>query len=261
MKAALRIKCACHEEVDRRRHQSGSLPEGKDRLELSDASCPGLILRVTKTGSKTFLFKYWSPLLSETVGLTLGSYPDVDLAAARAKVADHRKTISLDEDPRRILRAQRRQAAREEELSFDEFADLYIAEYVKGPGFPERPNKKSWQNDVGYLKRPRAEWGKLPAAAATDDDAAELLDVISETAPVSANRTQSVLHTMFKWGKQPGRKYVPSNPLAEMSRRGAFMAAAMTPGANRTTARPFSFPRRLSVSSGASRYWPVTSQP
>ncbi|SHH35558.1 tyrosine-type recombinase/integrase [Bradyrhizobium erythrophlei] len=195
-------------------------PEGKNRLELSDASCPGLILRVTKTGSKTFLFKYWSPLLSKTVGLTLGAYPDVGLAAGRAKVADHRKTISLDEDPRRIQRAQRRQAAREEELSFDYFADLYIAEYVKGPGFPERPNKKSWQNDVGYLKRPRAEWGKLPAAAVTDDDVAELLDVISETAPVSANRTQSVLHTMFKWGKQPGRKYVPSNPLAEMSRRG-----------------------------------------
>jgi hypothetical protein len=143
-------------------------PEGKDRLELSDASCPGLILRVTKTGSKTFLFKYWSPLLSKTVGLTLGSYPDVDLAAARAKVADHRKTISLDEDPRRIQRAQRRQAAREEELLFDDFADLYIAEYVKGPGFPERPNKKSWQNDVGYLKRPRAEWGKLPAVAITE---------------------------------------------------------------------------------------------
>jgi hypothetical protein len=139
-------------------------PEGKDRLELSDASCPGLILRVTKTGSKTFLFKYWSPLLSKTVGLTLGSYPDVDLAAARAKVADHRKTISLDEDPRRIQRAQRRQAAREEELSFDEFADLYIVEYVKGPGFPERPNKKSWQNDVGY---PPPIVSKIPAPEGT----------------------------------------------------------------------------------------------
>ena len=66
-------------------------PEGKNRLELSDASCPGLILRVTKTGSKTFLFKYWSPLLSKTVGLTLGAYPDVGLAAGRAKVADHQE--------------------------------------------------------------------------------------------------------------------------------------------------------------------------
>jgi integrase len=46
------------------------------------------------------------------------------------------------------------------------------------------------------------------------------LDTIAETAPVSANRTQSVLHKMFKWGKQPGRKYVPSNPLADLERRG-----------------------------------------
>jgi hypothetical protein len=37
---------------------------------------------------------------------------------------------------------------------------------------------------------------------------------------VSANRTQSILHKMFKWGMQPGRKYVPSNPLAGLERRG-----------------------------------------
>ncbi|SIO52299.1 Site-specific recombinase XerD [Bradyrhizobium erythrophlei] len=193
--------------------KAAKCPPDKDRLELSDAACPGLILRVTKAGSKTFSFKYWSPLLSKTVALTLGTYPDIDLAAARAKVAEHRKAIASDEDPRAEQRAERRRFTKEEELSFDKFADLYLDEYAK-------PNKKSWTNDVGYLKRPREEWGRLPAASITDDDVADLLDTIAETAPVSANRTQSVLHKMFKWGKQPGRKYVPSNPLADLERRG-----------------------------------------
>src|ERR1700676_4565028 len=71
--------------------KAAKCPPDKDRLELSDAACPGLILRVTKAGSKTFSFKYWSPL-GKTVALTLGSYPDLALAAARSKVADHRKT-------------------------------------------------------------------------------------------------------------------------------------------------------------------------
>jgi len=93
--------------------KAAKCPPDKDRLELSDAACPGLILRVTKAGSKTFSFKYWSPL-GKTVALTLGSYPDLELAAARSKVADHRKTIAADEDPRRLQREVRKKATREQ---------------------------------------------------------------------------------------------------------------------------------------------------
>jgi integrase len=34
-----------------------------------------------------------------------------------------------------------------------------------------------------------------------------------------SNRTQSVLHKLFAWAKEPGRKYVTVNPLADLSRR------------------------------------------
>jgi len=168
--------------------------EDKKRIELSDSACPGLILRVTRAGSKTFLLKYWSPVLSKTVGLTLGSYPALDLAAARRKVGDHRKTIAGGEDPRREQRTERKQIARQEELSFDALADRYLAEYVLGGDggaaavrtfnetgkWPRKvnPNKRSWKNDVSYLKRPREEWGSLTAASITDDDVAEVLDII-----------------------------------------------------------------------------------
>ena len=215
--------------------KAAKCPPGKSRLELTDAGCAGLVLRVTPAGSKSFQFKYWSPLLSKTVGIHLGPYPHMSLSEARAKVAKHREAIAQNKDPRRLVREERQRTSQEEELSFNRLADLYVAEYVIGPSgdvalkvFAEtgkwpavaNPNKKSWKNDVQYLKRPRDEWGKLPAASITDDDVAELLDVIAETAPVSANRTQSVLHTLFKWGKQPGRKYVPANPVAELDRRG-----------------------------------------
>jgi integrase len=215
--------------------KAAKCPTGKSRLDMTDAGCAGLVLRVTPAGSKSFQFKYWSPQLSKTVGINLGSYPGLDLAGARQKVGRHRETIASDEDPRRLQRQERQKVADEEELSFNRLADLYVAEYVIGAGgesalkvFAEtgrwpaipNPNKKSWKNDVQYLKRPRDEWGKMPAASITDDDAAELLDVIAEDAPVSANRTQSVLHTLFKWGKQPGRRYVQINPVSELNRRG-----------------------------------------
>lgn len=213
-------------------------PPEKDYVSVSDDGCKGLQLRVLKSGTKSWFFFYWSPVLSKSVRLSLGHYPDLPLGKAREKVADHRKTIAGDEDPRRKLRQERKRVSREEALSFDDLADLYIAEYVIGGQagkdavriFHETgkwptvlttvPNKKSWKNDIGYLRRPRDAWGNQPAASITDDDVADLLDEIAEDAPVSANRTQSILHKAFKWGMQPGRKYVPSNPLAGLERRG-----------------------------------------
>ena len=76
---------------------------------------------------------------------------------------------------------------------------------------------------MGYLKKPRLHWGHLPASSITPDDAADLLDMIAETAPVGANRTQSILHTMFKWARQPGtkgRKLVIHNPISDLEQRG-----------------------------------------
>ena len=161
--------------------KAAKCPPDKDRLELSDAACQGLILRVTKAGSKTFSFKYWSPLGKTVAAHAWLSTRISELAAAESRWPSHRKTIAVDEDPRRLQR-EKRKAAREQELSFDKFADRYIDEYAK-------PSKKSWKNDVGYLKPLRKEWGRLPAASITDDDVADLLDLIAENAPVSASRT------------------------------------------------------------------------
>ena len=79
--------------------------------------------------------------------------------------------------------------------------------------------KSSWKNDKAYLKKPHAKWKRRIAAEITDDDVAELLEEIGTPAPVSANRTQSILHTLFSWAKEPGRKHVPTNPVADMRRR------------------------------------------
>ncbi|WP_316196531.1 tyrosine-type recombinase/integrase [Bradyrhizobium sp. SZCCHNS3053] len=188
-------------------------PQGKDQVDVSDEACPGLKVRVFQSGAKSFAFTYWSPLLSRAVRISLGRYPDISLSLAREKAAEQRKKIGEDKDPRSEQRRERRAAARAEDLSFEALCDAYLEEYAK-------PNKASWKNDEGYLKRPKVALGHMPAHTVTDDDIADILDEIAENAPVSANRTQSVIHKMFEWARQPGRKYVPSNPITGMSRRG-----------------------------------------
>jgi integrase len=141
---------------------------------------------------------------------TIGPWPAVGLADARERANRLRVDISGGGDPQR--EQMDRRAATANELTFDAVAQRYLDEYA-------RRVKSSWRNDESYLKRPRAAWGKRAVGSITDDDAAALLDKIAATAPVSANRTQSVLHKLFVWAKEPGRKFVAINPLADMRRR------------------------------------------
>ncbi len=181
------------------------------RLQISDAKCQGLELRVTERGAKSFTFQYRSKRDGNVVRLTLGSYPDLSSADARIKAEHFRHMIAKGGDPRDEKRAELTKG-RAQGKTFDEVAELYLEQYAK-------PNKTSWRNDEFYLRRPRAKWRKLPASSITDDHVARLLDEIAGKAPVSANRTQSILHTLFRWAKEPGRKYVERNPAADMPRR------------------------------------------
>lgn len=183
----------------------------KERLQITDARCQGLELRVTPAGAKSFAFKYRSKRDAKVVRLTLGAYPDLPLAKARSIVESHRRLIAEGGHPRDEKRADVTKA-KTQGKTFDEVAELYIENYAK-------PRKASWRNDVSYLRRPRAKWRRLPVGSITDDHVAKLLDEIAVEAPVSANRTQSILHMLFRWAKQPGRKYVAVNPVADMPRR------------------------------------------
>jgi integrase len=186
------------------------------RLEITDAKCQGLELRVTGTGAKSFAFQYRSRRGdNKVVRLTIGSYPDVTLANARTIADQHRKAIADGRDPRDEKRVEAAKVAAKSEgegRTFDAVADEYLDKYAK-------LKKSSWRNDESYLRRPRARWGKMPVTAITDDGVAALLDAVAAEAPVSANRTQSILHTLFRWAREPGRKYITTNPVADMPRR------------------------------------------
>ena len=70
-------------------------------------------------------------------------------------------------------------------------------------------------------------WNDRPLASITDDNAAAMLaDIaIRRGKKTSANQTKHVLHTMFKWAKQPGRKFVTVNPFADLPAPGGAKVA------------------------------------
>ena len=81
-------------------------------------------------------------------------------------------------------------------------------------------------------------WNERPIASISDDDdAAMLADIaVRRGRRAAANQTKHALHTMFKWAKQPGRKFVTVNPFADLPapggarvQRDRFLSADETP--------------------------------
>jgi hypothetical protein len=182
-----------------------SLEPGPAEFTVWDAKLPGFGVRVRPSGAMSFIIVYragtgrTAPSRRYTVGTVGKLAPDAARTQAKALLG----SVANGADPAAEKRDKRPKAT---EVSFDKLCELYLSEYAK-------PNKSSWKNDEGYLNRPRAALGRLPAKSVTDDDIADILDEIAEDAPISANRTQSVIHKMFEWARQPGRKYVPANPI------------------------------------------------
>jgi integrase len=176
-----------------------------------DEKLPGFGVRVRPSGGKSFIVVYragtgrTAPARRFTIAAVGKMAPDQARNQAKILLG----AIASGTDPAAEKRAKRPKRNR---ITFDELARLYLEEYAK-------PRKSSWRNDESYLKRPREKWRRRIAAEITDDDVAELIEEIGATAPVSANRTQSILHTLFAWAKEPGRKHVPSNPVTDMRRR------------------------------------------
>jgi integrase len=176
-----------------------------------DEKLPGFGVRVRPTGGKTFVVVYrvGSGRTAPTRRFTIGAVGKMAPDQARNQAKILLGAVAAGADPATEKRAKRPKRNR---ITFDELAGLYLDEYAK-------PRKSSWKNDESYLKRPREKWKRRAAAEITDDDVAGLIEEIGSTAPVSANRTQSILHTLFAWAKEPGRKYVQSNPVAGMRSR------------------------------------------
>jgi integrase len=191
--------------VDRLRR---SPPRTPSRIEYWDAKTPGLCLRVSASGAATWSLRYRPHSGGSYQRASLGALPAVGLADARAYANRLRVEVAGGADPQRERMAKRAAAANA--FTFERLAQRYLDEYA-------RPRKVSWRNDESYLKRPREAWGARDAATITRRDTITLLDEIKATAPVSANRTHSVLVTLFNWAVED--QLLDATPIAGLKKR------------------------------------------
>ena len=181
---------------------------------IGDAACPGLCLRITPKGVKTFAFAYRNKGTGKVAWLTLGRYPDVPLARAREIANASRKTVADGGTP--LTPKVERAEAEKKTKTYADVVQLYFDAKLS----TLRSGRKSHLTlqRIGRVYG----WNDKPVASITDDDAAAMLhDIADKRGKKSmANQTKHIVHAMFKWAKQPGRKFVAVNPFADLAAPG-----------------------------------------
>jgi len=152
MNATNRRKRLTDQGVERLKYDPKIAPEN-GRLEMTDELCPGLILRVTPKGAKSFSVIYKiqgeggvTPagrlLTGKQHRITLGSTPPLDLRTARERARE----ILLAASEGRDVRHERIQASRKgHENTFDTAFDRFIEQEIK-------PSISSWKNVERVLR-------------------------------------------------------------------------------------------------------------
>ena len=166
------------------------LPKPPKRTVLFEEGT-GFGLRLEPSGRKSFILFYW--FNGKKDGVTLGRYPKLSLADARAVVAKIKQKIERGEDPK--VEIKETQRANRNFYTVGDLCHEYIERHAK-------VKKKSWKEDQRILAKDIIPiWNRRKASDIKRKDVIGLLDnIVERGAAIQANRTLAVIRRMFNFG-------------------------------------------------------------
>jgi hypothetical protein len=177
------------------------------RVDYFDESLPGLALRVTESGHKSWSVHYRTAA-RRLRRLTIGDYPTITLADARKAAHKALRAAAPGEDP-----AAEKLATRRGETVAD-LADEYIERHAK-------KHKRSWKEDQRKLDVDVLPlWRTRKAKEITRRDVRDLIEGIADRgAPIAANRVLALVRKLLNFAVQ--RDWIDANPAALIAKPGA----------------------------------------
>ncbi len=168
-----------------------------------DAVVPGLALRITATGAKSWVLV--TRLKGRVIWDTLGKPPGLSLPAARDLARDGLDLVARGEDPRE----RRRPAKRTDPERFEAVAADFVEKWSK-------PRNRTWEETERTLAHdviPR--WRGRRLGEIGRGDVVALVDEIASRAPIQANRTLAAIKKLFAWALDRG--LIEAHPVARLS--------------------------------------------
>src|SRR5215217_6060091 len=172
------------------------LPLGRKSVEYFVRRMPGLVLRVSAGGTKTWNAVYRHH--GRARRLTLGRYPIIALDDARNRAREALCTVSRGIDP-----------AHTSASTFAELASLFIAGHVC-------KLRRARQVERLIERELVPVWGARSVVTLTGRDVAILVADVAKRAPVLANRALSTARRLFGWAI--GQGLIQANPCDRIER-------------------------------------------
>ncbi len=181
-------------------------PPGRLVAEYRIKNCPGLVLRVTGKGRRSWVLWLKQLATGKWRKLLLGAYPAVTLAKARAAALRHKADAISGVDPFAA------RSASKGVLNVRELGDLFIRRYA-------RPQKRTWRDDQRQLEHDiYPTLGDWRCDHVKKTDLVRVLDRIADRgAGVQANRTRALVSKLFAWAVSEG--YLDQSPATRIAAR------------------------------------------
>jgi integrase len=189
--------------TDRRLQALGPAPAGK-RVLVPDGIVPGLSVRVTDRGTKTFVLVRRYPGSNNPAPRALGEYGALTLEQARSKARLWLDLVQKGIDPRTREDEERGAEQQKQTNTFAAAFELFVKQHL---------STLRTGRDVEIIMRRvlLPKWGKRPLADVTRKDViAVVYEIHDGGSPIAANRVASYAKKFFRWAVQRG--LVESSP-------------------------------------------------
>ena len=177
-------------------------PPENGRVSLVDGICPGLHLRITRRGTKSF--SVICRVAGKLVRQTLGEYPTLSLASARREAQRIQRDAA---DPAVLVSPP--EPVDQVSTTFSGLVSSYVEMHLK-------PNTRSWANVSATLDQDALKpFSDRDAAGMTKADVVPVLDqMVKASQPHAAANVLRAIRAMYNWGVSRGTVQV--NPFDGM---------------------------------------------
>ncbi len=167
------------------------LPQPGKRSVYYDTRVSHLALRVTDTGTKTFLVYRWVD--GKSLKRTIGQFPDLSIEQARTAAQKMNSSLAQGIDPLELKRVARK------ELTLGELFDQYIEDYAKG-------RCQTWEEMVRNFDRNFHDWKETKISKIKKIDVQTRINKLGAGGEHAhkANRAHDDLRALFEWGNKQG---------------------------------------------------------
>jgi integrase len=209
--------------TDRRLKSLKPAPAGTDRYEIADGIVPGLLVRVTSNGTKSFALLARFPGKSNPTRRVIGEYGAISLDDARKTARDWHELLRKGIDPKIHVAEMKAKERERQDDTFGSAVETYIKVAVDGPD-PKRPILRKagevarnlrveFVNDKIECGNKRPGLKNRPITGITKKDILAVIDAaVDRGSPSMAHSLLAHVRAFFNWAIDSGRYGLDHSP-------------------------------------------------